>query len=206
MKNISEVEARHDAMQFMMGDREEHRLLYKKLPYYRNVVFIGDSLAESLLDFRLLRKRNVVARRGRCVDMIDEDILRVILAEPQVVFMEYGKNDIAHFGGDATLFIEEYREKVLKIKNAIPGIKVYINSIIPMHDKIMCRVGGISKIREFNDALRSMCDELNLVFICNEQIMDWKDDIFEYDGVHPKYPFYPKWLKHMVEIANLDKE
>ena len=31
------------------------------LPYYENVIILGDSLAESILDYRLLRKKNVIA-------------------------------------------------------------------------------------------------------------------------------------------------
>lgn len=52
------------------------------LPYYENVIILGDSLAESILDYRLLRKKNVIAKRGRCVDMIEGDIQRAICMAP----------------------------------------------------------------------------------------------------------------------------
>ena len=60
------------------------------LPYYEDSVLLGDSIAESILDFRLLRKNNVLARRGKCIDMIDEDIEKVFVLCPKIIYMEFG--------------------------------------------------------------------------------------------------------------------
>ena len=48
-----------------------------------------------------------------------------------------------------------------------------------------------------------MCAELQLTFVDNSQLLKWEDAVYEYDGIHPKYPFYPKWLRHMADCAGL---
>ena len=91
-------------------DAKEYERLRKEKSYKRII-------AESILDFRLLRKNNVLARRGKCIDMIDEDIEKVFVLCPKIIYMEFGKNDILHFHKDVKAFISVYAEKILKIKD-----------------------------------------------------------------------------------------
>lgn len=177
--------------------------IYQMLPYYEDCILLGDSMAESILDYRLLRKNNVIAKRGLCIDMIDEDIEKLSVLEPKILYMEFGKNDILHFHKDVTVFIHVYGEKIRKIRELLPDTQIYINSIIPMHSDIMGKIGGIEVLYTFNQGLCQMCDQLHLTFIDNTVLMNWSDDDFEFDGVHPKYPYYSKWLKHMAKIAGM---
>ena len=61
-----------------LSEKKRNKAIYAMLPYYENVIILGASLAESILDYRLLRKKNVIAKRGRCVDMIEGDIQRAL--------------------------------------------------------------------------------------------------------------------------------
>lgn len=88
-----------------LSEKKRNKAIYAMLPYYENVIILGDSLAESILDYRLLRKKNVIAKRGRCVDMIEGDIQRAICMAPEMIILEYGKNDILHFRDNFTSFI-----------------------------------------------------------------------------------------------------
>ena len=178
--------------------------IYAMLPYFHNTLILGDSLAESLLDFRLLRKNNVVAKRGRCIDGIDGDLLIAYSLQPDIVFMEYGKNDIRHFHGDEHKFIEIYIKRIHQLRTH--GIQnIYVNSIIPMRKDLVDMHGGEEAFIRFNEALQNMCFELSISFIDNTTLMTWEDDMFEYDGIHPKYPYYQKWLTNIITCANLRK-
>lgn len=177
--------------------------IYQMLPYYEDCILLGDSMAESILDFRLLRKNNVIAKRGRCIDMIDEDIEKIYILEPKILYMEFGKNDILHFHKEVTTFIRIYIQKIRKIKEYLPEVQIYINSIIPMHSDVMEKIGGTEVLYAFNEGLRNMCEDLQLTFVDNSGLMNWTDDDYEFDGIHPKYPYYAKWLKHMAQAAGV---
>lgn len=185
-------------------DKSEKEI-YAMLPYFQNAVVLGDSMAESILDYRLLRKHNVIAKRGRCIDMISGDILVAASFQPDVLFMVYGKNDMAYFKGDSDRFIQCYKEMIERIQNLLPTTEIFINSIIPMREDILQQIGGYKMLDTFNHALRAMCEDLHLHFIDNSDQMEWKDVDFEYDGIHPKYPYYPKWLRKMAREAKLMK-
>ena len=183
--------------------KKSEKAIYAMVPYFHDAILFGDSLAESILDYRLLRKNNVIAKRGRCIDMIDGDLLLVYALQPKVLFMEFGKNDIHHFHGDEQRFIDIYKKQIDKLFDH--GItNIYINSIIPVRSDILAFMGGKDVVERFNAALMTMCEELQLPFIDNSRLMNWSYEEFEYDGIHPKYPYYTKWLWNLIHSANLE--
>lgn len=46
---------------YRISKKKQTQPIYEMVPCYEEAVILGDSLAESILDFRLLRKHNVVA-------------------------------------------------------------------------------------------------------------------------------------------------
>ena len=145
----------------------------------------------------------MVANRSRCIDDIQGDLLFAISMQPAVIFMEYGKNDILHSHKDFEAFITCYRKQIRILQSALPKTAIYIHSILPLRSDIMCSHGGTQRHRNFNQGLETMCAELQLTFVDNSQLLKWEDAVYEYDGIHPKYPFYPKWLRHMADCAGL---
>lgn len=97
---------------YRISKKKQTQPIYEMVPCYEEAVILGDSLAESILDFRLLRKHNVVAKRNRCIDSIQGDLLFAISMQPSVIFMEYGKNDMLRSGKDLNAFIACYRRQI----------------------------------------------------------------------------------------------
>ena len=188
-----------------LSEKKRNKAIYAMLPYYENVIILGDSLAESILDYRLLRKKNVIAKRGRCVDMIEGDIQRAICMAPEMIILEYGKNDILHFRDNFTSFITLYRKHIHTLKEELPETTLYVNSLIPMGQCQLERIGGLEVFKTCNSLLQLMCEKEGIGFIDNTALIEWKDELFEFDGIHPKYPLYPKWLYHMADILGLLK-
>lgn len=186
-----------------LSEEKRHKAIYAMLPYYENVVILGDSLAESIIDYRLLRKRNVIAKRGRCVDMIDDDIQSAIRLAPKMIILEYGKNDVLHFQENFQMFISVYRKHIYTLKKELPDVQLFVNSLIPMGQERLQHIGGKSAFDECNALIKGMCEDEQIGFIDNSELIEWKDELFEFDGIHPKYPFYPKWLVHMADITGI---
>ena len=106
-------------------------------------------------------------------------------------------------GKDLNAFIACYRRQIQMLQSALPQTAVYINSILPLRRDVMRRNGGEHRYHSYNRALKDMCDALQLTFIDNSSLMEWEDEVYEFDGIHPKYPYYPKWLRYMAACAGL---
>lgn len=48
-----------------------------------------------------------------------------------------------------------------------------------------------------------MCDETGAVFIDNSGLIEGMEDIYQNDGIHLKYDFYPLWLDNMAKHAGI---
>lgn len=170
---------------------------------FENTVIMGDSLSQALLDYRLLNANEVLAYRGRRTDNIDKEIQKVIQLAPDKIFMGYGMNDLEYVRGNAKRFVDTYKMQIQKIKKALPNAKIYINSILPIHEKAIAQKPVYGSYKAFNTALKQMCEDNQITYIDNSDLMDWNSSVYERDGIHPLYPYYPIWLQHMAEIAGV---
>ncbi len=170
---------------------------------YKEAVVLGDSIVESILDYHLLKRNQVIARRNKSIDQIFGDLLLTIASEPACVFMMYGKRELIHFEGNVNSFIDHYKDAINYLRYELPKIRIFVNSILPSRKDVMDTYGGFSKLDTFNEALRHMCEEMHIEFIDNTGLVDWTDDMFEYDGHYPSYSFYVKWLEYMADSAEL---
>ncbi len=170
---------------------------------YQNSVILGDSIAEAILDYRILPKNNVLAIRGRRTDNSQDEINMAISLVPNNVFLCYGMNDLPYCRGNEKRFIEQYKSMILQLKNALPSTRIYVNSIVPMTKKGYQSGKYNKKDKTFNEAMKRMCKELGVVYLDNDYLIDGNASDYECDGIHPKYNFYPKWLNYMAQSAGI---
>lgn len=76
-----------------------------------------------------------------------------------------------------------------------------MNSIFPVTDSAVKKEPELAQISEYNTALKGMCDEMQVGFIDNTELVE--DQYYEEDGVHFKAEFYPIWAERMAEVAAL---
>ncbi len=148
---------------------------------FQNALIMGDSLAEAFGDYQLVSSSNLLATRGRRTDNIDQEIATAISLAPRTIFLSYGMNDLEYCRGNAQRFIRQYKKQIHKLKEALPDTKIFINSL----------------------TLKQMCEEEQITYIDNTALMDWSPAVYEIDGVHPKYSYYPIWLAHMANEAGI---
>lgn len=170
---------------------------------YANTIIMGDSLAAGLVEYRIMSDEIVMAERGRRTDNIDADVARVIQYAPKAVFMEYGINDLSYCRGDADRYAAQYKEQIIKIQQALPQTKIYVNSLTPISKTAIEGNPYYGEVDNFNKALQKMCKELHVTYIDNTHTLDFTKDVYEYDGVHPYYQYYPLWLSRMLKAAGL---
>ena len=162
---------------------------------FQGTVIVGDSITESIAEYGFLDTSIVVAKLGLRIDDADDQI------NPSVFFLSFGANDLEIYNGDSSAFIDAYRVKVKQIQNALPDTAIYINSILPIQQSAIDQNPALAYYDSFNQALRDFCDEMGCTFIDDTFLVD--ESMYEPDGEHMVYNYYPKWLTYMAERAGL---
>ena len=200
-RNVHDIE---DKIQVVQNSFHKKKINTASFPArFSHTIIMGDSMAEGLLEYGLLPESIVIAKRGRRTDNIDGEINSVIAIAPKAVFLQYGLNDLEYCRGKASRFAAQYKVQIEKIQKALPNTKIYINSITPIAAKAQSKKKAYTHVSEFNEALKKLCEELQVVYIDNTNTIDFSGNVYEKDGIHPTFAYYPLWLSNMLEHAGL---
>ncbi len=119
------------------------------------------------------------------------------------VFIMLGTNDIKEDHDDV---IDKYKTLVGRIKDAIPGVTIYIQSVLPMTSRKEDSQMNNSRINSFNEKLARMCSSLKLNYI--DVASDFKDSSGKLrssyssdDYVHISKEGYQVWVDILRDYA-----
>ena len=168
---------------------------------FASSIVMGDSIAEGFSEYDLLNASSVVSKIGVHLYELEEQVQQAAVLKPQVIFLALGMNDVIATAGDTEQFLEQYEAVVAQLREAVPNAHIYVNSIFPVQDSAIEKEPELAQISEYNTVLRQMCDDLQLGFIDNTDLV--QDQYYEEDGVHFKAEFYPLWADRMAEVAAL---
>lgn len=168
---------------------------------FASSIVMGDSIAEGFSEYDVLNASSVVSKIGVHLYELEEQVQQAADLNPQVIFLALGMNDVIATAGDTDQFLEQYEAVVAQLREAVPNAHIYVNSIFPVQDSAIEKEPELAQISEYNTVLRQMCDDLQLGFIDNTDLV--QDQYYEEDGVHFKAEFYPLWADRMAEVAAL---
>lgn len=166
----------------------------------KNAVVVGDSMGEGLSCYGVLNNESVVWHRGRRVDNMNLDLPTLIQKNPSYLFLAYGANDLKMLNGNVQAFIQNYKNAVESIKNALPNTKIIINSVLPTSSNAVLNDNCFSYQSLFNEELKKLAIDQNVEFLENSYFLN--DESFSSDGIHPKSYFFFLWARHMASYLD----
>ena len=166
----------------------------------KNAVVVGDSMGEGLSCYGVLNNESVVWHRGRRVDNMNLDLPTLIQKNPSYLFLAYGANDLKMLNGNVQAFIQNYKNAVESIKNALPNTKIIINSVLPTSSNAILNDNCFSYQSLFNEELKKLAIDQNVEFLENSYFLN--DESFSSDGIHPKSYFFFLWARHMASYLD----
>ena len=171
---------------------------------FRSTVVLGNSQAQALANFGLIRDADFVTRIGLSIHHV--------LSSPDGVAPIadlYGKHyDKAVFiFGENELgwpypqnFITHYKKVIAKVRELNPGVEVYCQEIFPVSAACSAKAkNGVTNenVRIFNDLLKKMCDEIDAHYMPVSQAFFDRDGVLPADaatdGVHFGYDYCKIW-------------
>ena len=166
----------------------------------KNAVVVGDSMGEGLSCYGVLNNESVVWHRGRRVDNMNLDLPTLIQKNPSYLFLAYGANDLKMLNGNVQAFIQNYKNAIESIKNALPNTKIIINSVLPTSSNAILSDNCFSYQSLFNEELKKLAIDQNVDFLENSYFLN--DESFSSDGIHPKAYFFFLWARHMASYLD----
>ncbi|ELC8441164.1 hypothetical protein QYB59_000160 [Clostridium perfringens] len=160
---------------------------------FKDTVFMGDSLTEPLSFYNILNEDSVIGIKGRdVIKAKKEDLGTLKSLNPKKIVMMYGMNDLLLFSNSKD-FIKNYESLINEIKRELPSAEIYVNSVFPVSSNAIAKKKEFSKVNDFNNALREMCNTKGIKFIDTTSMV--KENMYEPDGIHLKSEFYTPWLQ-----------
>ena len=159
--------------------------VYKE--YFKEDLFIGDSITEELKYYKFLYDKNVFSKIG-----LNTDTLRKLIPDEDFVFVKTEEK-----------FKERYLAMLDALEEKFPDAKIYLQAIFPvskaLDEKEDARVNN-TKINSFNEVIKTIASEIGLDYLDFSYILKENEDYFEPDGMHLKSKFHKVWLNEVKNI------
>lgn len=170
----------------------------KKLHIDFDIAFFGNSITRGS-DFQLSFPDKKIINLGYSGDNIIGMIKRIDMikiSKAKKVFIMAGTNDLVHCS------LQEYEQRYYNllrtIKDSIPDIHIYIQSLLPSNHK-MANYSPNKKIQEANKIAKKLSHSFNCTYInLYDLYIDENNELpkeFTRDGVHLYPQYYSKWAE-----------
>ena len=180
--------------------------LFRVLPAQKNaILFLGNSITERGPWQELLPGKPVV-NRGIGGDNTFGLLARLdshLLIKPKVIFLLIGINDIGR-GLPTAMSANNYRRIVDRIRTVCPKAKLYIQSILPMNERILTAAylkNKKDKVIALNNEIKKIAAEYALTFVdLHEVFADAQGELYAnmtIDGIHLRPSAYAKWVEFL---------
>ena len=168
---------------------------------FENSVFIGDSITEGFAVNEILPKEWVIAGAGATAGFTYDDLGALVAKKPDKVFIMLGSDDLLMPVDDPKeLFRNDLTKLVNKIKEELPGCKIYLQSITPVTQEALKQEPRYERMGEYNELLQELAGKLSVNYVDIGAVVKENPALFAEDGVHFQKEFYQLWLKKLSEL------
>lgn len=166
--------------------------------FFKNAVFMGDSITESLDFYEFVDESCVIAAKGHTVIDAQADVDKAASLLPENIFILFGMNDL-EMGIDGEQFANNYADFIHMLKEKLPEANIYIHSILPINEEVQKEdpLLANTRVEEFNNALINLAQKEEVNYFNIAPLLKENKDLYEPDGKHTKYQFYELWLDYI---------
>ncbi len=168
---------------------------------FAGCIVMGDSQAEALEAYKVIPSQSVVATIGRSIITAQEDYTKTVGRSPEKVFITYGMNDCLIYSGNTEKFIAVYGDLIDRLEADIPGVQIYVCSIIVPSAGAIEKKPDLAGVSNYNVALQQLAIQKGLTYIDASALIS--DDLYASDGLHMKKSFYQSWAYYIATCAGL---
>lgn len=168
--------------------------------YFKEDLFMGDSITEAITYLGLLEQQNVCGQVGVNINESLSQISSIKISNPNNIYLLYGVNDMDD-RADSQWFVEQYRGLVCSLKAKFPNANIYVQSVLPVAGIVEQRQPHTNNnyIKKCNAQLLKMTEQENVQYLDIASLLDDNSQqLYEADGFHFKAPFYKLWFDYII--------
>lgn len=166
---------------------------------FDDYLLLGDSRAVGFEHYDYLDSSRVLAEAGATILALQEHIPEIVEANPSYLFLCYGLNDVSiGIWPTPEDYVAEFTAIIQEIQAKLPDVKIFISSILPARDPAFARASAWYNIPEYSAAVAEMCNDVDCYYVDNTEICEQYASMWEIDGIHVQYTFYPYWATNMI--------
>lgn len=184
---------------------------YEILPQsHVDIIFLGDSITDEGEWVELLNNPNIKNRgiSGDTTDRILRRLDSVIAVKPKQIFLMVGINDLSMIHKSVEATTKSYEKILNKFQKATPDTEVFIQSVLPVNNRVSLYWVDNQKVIELNLQLQKLAQKYNYQYIDifshlldSEQQLDSK---YTSDGLHLNGQAYLVW-KQIIQTQLFTK-
>lgn len=195
-----DIENKGDEKEDSNKKRDKTKKTYDYKEIFKNDLFLGDSITDSLSFYEIIEEPNVIAELGFTTRKSLSELDKIGKQNPENIFIMLGMNDMLN-NGESDKFVKDYSNLIKEIRERLPDTNIYIQSILPVHPKVKEKKPLLTNenIGNFNKALIKFAKDENINYINLSPIIEEDKELLEPDGIHAKPDFYILWLNYLIE-------
>src|SRR5699024_545712 len=117
---------------------------YKEI--FKDSLFIGDSITDSLSAYEVLDERNVIAKLGLTAVGAQKEVINIGEGNFSKVYILFGMNDIL-MGISDEKFTQNYMDLIHIIQKKLPNADIYVQSILPVSPKVQNKKPALNNLK-----------------------------------------------------------
>ena len=157
-----------------------------------DTVFVGDSITQALITDGVLPESEVFYKRGVILREIGPTLDRALATYPKNVVFLKGLNDCDAEEPDT--FIQRYADWVTYIREKLPGVNIFICSLLPPSKALGAVRPDLARSPEFDGPLQSWCPTAGVTYIDLHWLV--YQHLYLSDGIHFTKSFYQLFLRY----------
>lgn len=165
-----------------------------------NTVMMGDSRVVGFDVFGYMDPSHVLAQAGATIRLIPDNYDAVQVLNPNLLVISYGMNDMNSYWLWETReeYIAELNETVSHLYEMLPNAYIYVQSIIPSETWTWEDNPKWAEVYDWNAAIKANCEEHGFRYLDVTEVVEEHSDLFDLDGMHLQYAFYPYWAEAIL--------
>lgn len=176
-----------------------------------NVVLVGESRTSGFQYYGWLDENHFLGGVGWSVLEIPGLFDRIAALQPSALVFCFGINEMPREIGAPVaiptpeIFMDTIQGSFDAITGLVPGVKIYMNCIVPCSEVGYREAPGFTVIPEWNEYIRNYCAEHGYGYIDITDLCEEHADMYREDGMHLVSEFYPYWGARILETIYSDR-